>query len=359
MKAIIYLFVALVTIQSAALADQSANLEVSASRPVSSIELTDQKFEPIYGEEPYEATCSREVYSHHENRCHTETDQVCQGGGQVCRTVNDRVCSSRGCADVPRRVCETTPRTCQSVPRRVCVQVPVTRTEFYSCTRYRTVVVGQRLVKSFEHQIEVVLNDSHLFAPLLANASHSKLVVSVNINEASLDARLVTPLPSHLVHYQILDLAREDQGEVLSLRKRVVITLGMPVAQASKILSSEVKDLELGFDSAKFKLTQVADLAPSIGLELKIKRNRRIGGDSTLYHQTVALQQLNLVAQGEDLNVQIPFERLQIESLSSKRHDIEVGARLKLAPVLNRHEHAAILDRLVSDRLKGVFPIEL
>lgn len=143
---ILILLHALMLISGETLAQSQRAVDLESAVPVQLVSLSNERYEPIYAQEPYQTTCSREVFSHHESVCRTVSDTVCQGGGEVCTTEQDSVCNSSGCTSVPRRVCHHTPQTCTEVPRQVCESRPVYVTELYSCTQYRTVVVGQRLV---------------------------------------------------------------------------------------------------------------------------------------------------------------------------------------------------------------------
>jgi hypothetical protein len=355
MKTVLYFFGALLTIHSASLADtldRSAIAVVSSAQPIASVQLVDQKFEPIYEEQPYQATCSREVLDHVEAVCVTSNDQVCSGGGRVCRQVRDQVCNDRGCTPIHREVCEDQPRSCTNVPRRSCSDHPVYRTDYYSCTRYRTVVVGQRLVKTFQHQVEVVLDN-----PAAAGAQALQLQVSAN--QGQIGVQLISSFADHLLHQQIQDLGQTDSGDVVQIRKRIVITHGISGAIARQILSSSIADLKLGFEAAKFRIVNGAALAPHLKLAIRIKRNRRIGGDSTLYDGTQLSSQLGFVGQGADLQALIPLQRLGIEGLSSKRHDIELSISLNVANVLNTADFGAAAGKVLEANLKGINPEDL
>lgn len=349
MKTLFLVLGALLTIHSAALAGDIANVVVSAAQPVASVQLVDQKFEPIYGEEPYEATCAREVLDHMQTVCHTENSQVCQGGQEVCENVRGSVCRNNVCTDVVRRECHTTARTCTDVPRRVCSDQAVYRTDYYSCTRYRTVVVGQRLVKTFNHAIEVVLQD----AAALGSAS---LNIVVQANQLSLSARLAGSFPQNILNHQIIDLPSTDSGAVAQINKRIVISLGLPAALANKILAGQLLDLELGHEAAKMKLANVSELIPHLKLAIRIKRNRAIGGDSTLFDDVVNSSKLSLVAQAADILAIIPFEKLGIDSLNSKKHDIRVSVSLNAGNVLNAQDFSAALSKTLDGELKRVNP---
>jgi hypothetical protein len=57
----------------AVMAASSAFVELSSSAATQSVQLKDEKYEPIYESQPYEDTCSREVFDHTETTCSTST----------------------------------------------------------------------------------------------------------------------------------------------------------------------------------------------------------------------------------------------------------------------------------------------
>ncbi|MBS1960310.1 MAG: hypothetical protein JST80_12605 [Bdellovibrionales bacterium] len=349
MKTVFLVLGAMLVIHSAALANQIANVTVSAAHPSASVQLVDQKFEPIYGQEPYEATCSREVLDHMQTVCHDEFSQVCSGGGEVCENVRDQVCRNNVCTPITRRECHTTPQSCTDVPRRVCTDQAVYRTDFYSCTQYRTVVTGQRLVKTFNHSVEVVLRDTKAIAG-------ADLNVELTAVEGVITPRLTNSLKLGLLNYDIAILSSDDNGATAQAARRIVITAGLPGRLVNQIMTAQLTDLELGHEAAKFKLTNMADLLQNLNLSIKIVRNRAIGGDSILYNGTVSSNQLSLVARNADIQVIVPFEKLQIDSLNSLKHDLHVSVSLNVGNVLNYADFQTALSKKLEADLKKVKP---
>jgi hypothetical protein len=349
MKTVFLVLGAMLVIHSAALANQTANVVVSAAQPTASVQVVDQKFEPIYGQEAYEATCSRQVLDHMETACHDESSQVCSGGQEVCENVRGSVCRNNVCTDVVRRECHTTPQSCTNVPRRVCADQAVYRTDFYSCTQYRTVVTGQRLVKTFNHSVEVVLQDT----AAIAGAS---LNVELTATEGVVTPRLINSLKLGILNYENIILTSSDLGATAQIARRIVITAGLPAKLVNKILTAQLTDLELGHEAAKFKLVNMADLLQNLNFSIRIVRNRAIGGDSTLFEGAVASNQLSLVAQGADIQAIVPFEKLQIDSLNSRKHDIHVSVSLNAGNVLNYADFEAALNKRLEGDLTKVKP---
>lgn len=355
MKIVLYIFGALLTIQSAALAgtlDSSTQVVVSAAQSTAAVQLIDQKFEPVYGQQAYQDTCSREVLDHIENRCYTSNEQVCHGGGQVCENRPEQVCNGNRCTTVMRRVCYTQPRTCTNVPRRTCNDYPVYRTDYYSCTRYRTVVVGQRLVKTYQHEVQVVVENP-------AALGAQQLSIRLNANQNQLSAQLLNSFADHLLFQQVQDQGQVDSGDIVHIRKRIIITHGISGSLANRIFTASIADLQLGFEAAKFRVANAAELAPFLKVAIKLKRNRRIGGDSTLFNGTFTPAQLGLVGRGSDLLAVIPFQKLNVGALSSNRHDIEISISLFANNLLNTADFGMAMSKVVEGKLIGAYPQNL
>jgi hypothetical protein len=338
MKAIVLTVLSFAVLQTQALANQASQVVLSAQEPSKLVQITDQKFEPIYSQEPYQTTCSREVVDHVETRCDTYNDSVCSGGGEVCTTTNDSVCNSSGCTSVPRRSCHTTAQTCTSVPRRSCSDHNVYRTDYYSCTQYRTVVSGQRLVKTFNHQVEVVLaNPSAIGA--------ASLQIGVLVAENSVTARLMNSFTQNILTYQVNNLSEADAGSVLNSSKKIVIDLGLSADAARKLLSSSIQNLELGRNAIRFDLPNAAELSQNLNIGIKLVRNRKIFGDTILFNNSVASSKLGLVGGGADLKVVIPFAKLGIDSVNSMRHDLSVSVSLNAGNALNLSDFSEALNK--------------
>gem|GEM_PF-2627218 len=311
-----------------ALADQSAQVTLTAQDSSKIIQITDQTFEPIYSEVPYDATCSQQVVDHTETRCETTSDTVCSGGGEVCSTTNDSVCNSKGCTTVPRRSCRSTPQSCTSVPRRSCSDYNVYRTEYYSCTKYRTEVTGHKLVKTFNHQIEVSLAQPEAIGA-------ASLQIEVDVSQDTVRAKLSSSYAQGLLNYQVSNVSESDGGSVLNSSKKIVISSGLSAEILKEIASSSLQNLALGHNAIRFELPGVADLAQNLKIAIKLVRNRAIFGDKTLYNSSVASSKLGLTTAGADVKALIPFQKLGIKSINSLRYDLAVSVSLDDGNVLN------------------------
>lgn len=321
-------------------ASRSAAVEVSAQRPSQSIQLSDQRFEPIYESQPYQSTCSREVFDHNNNVCRTVSDSVCSGGGERCETTNDSVCNSSGCTNVPRRVCHSEPRSCTDVPRRVCEDYPVYRTEYFSCIQYHDVVVGQRLVKTFNHQIEIVLANPTVLGGAAIN-------LQVLASEASLTARMAGSFSGGLLNYQVATLSEADSGSELNRIERITIGLALPVSVLQTMQSATIESLEMGRDAFRFKLKNAASIAEHLNVSIRLVRNRSLFANATRYDGTQTATQLGLVGQGSDIQALIPYQKLNADSLGNNRHDLSISVSLNpgSAALLNASDFQAQLDR--------------
>ena len=335
------LFLAVLSIQGA-WANQNGQAQVSAQSPVQTIELRDERYEPVYGEVPYASTCSRIVFDHYENQCTTVNDSVCSGGGEVCTTQNDSVCNSGGCVNVPRRVCHIEPRSCTVVPRRECRQVSVNRTDYYSCTRYRTEVVGQRLAKTYVHEIEVRIESPSALPD-------ANLFIGVNASEERIRASLQSSFSDAILNYRIETLSRNDSGDAMNLSSRILISRGISRMDASQILSTQVSGLELGHDALRFKIENGSSLLDSLLIRVNLVRNPKLWASTTLYNDELSARTLGLVGQGADVDAVIPLSRLGVDSLGSNRYDLGVSVRLDAGKVLNADDFQEVLGKSASE----------
>ncbi|NDG84209.1 MAG: hypothetical protein EBX52_04125 [Proteobacteria bacterium] len=335
-----------VSIQSQA--SQGGMVQVGPQQAVQFIDLKDDRYEPVYGEVPYQDTCSREVFDHYENRCHTEMDSVCNGGGEVCTTENDSVCNSRGCTSVPRRVCHQAPRSCTSVPRNVCQQYAVSRTVYYSCTRYRTEVVGQRLAKSYQHRIEVRLDSPSDFDSRM-------LDVALQINEESVSANLRSSYPGALLNYRVDVVNRSDANDVVSLSERVVISKGLSSEQARTILNGAISGLELGHNAIRFQIENEAQILDSLKIRVKLVRNPKLWASTTLFDGDLRASALGLVGQGQNINAVIPVEKMGVDEIGSKRYDVSVSVSLDPGKVLNTGDFQGELGKRLEQSREKIY----
>ncbi len=343
------LFFALIIIRGEALAQSQRAVDLESAVPVQLAMLTDQRFEPIFGQEPYQTTCSREVFSHHEAVCRTVSDTVCRGGGEVCTTEQDSVCNSSGCTSVPRRVCHNTPQTCTEVPRQVCESRPVYVTQHYSCTQYRTVVVGQRLVKTFQHQVEVRLEDPGAFAG-------QRLRLVVHAREDVLSVDLISTFSDALLLRSIDRVRHQDAGDVESIVSRIVIRRGTSAEMLKKIQGGVLSGLVLGGSGVRFDLQGMAGLEGALQVRINLKRAPKLFFKTTVYDGEVGSAGLNWISQGDSIRAVIPFQKIGVEDIAKKRHDIRVAVRLDPGAVLNVRDFRAAFDRRVEGGLEKAVP---
>lgn len=351
MKRVLFFAISM-SLTPATQASQVSQVEISESAPTQAIRMVDQRFEPITQEQPYQATCSRQVLDHMEPVCNTVSDTVCRGTDrEVCTTQTDQVCNSNGCTNIPRRVCRQERRVCEVVPRRVCSERAVMRTEFYSCTRYQTVVVGQRLVKTFEHNLEIAVDRPDLL-------QGQRLVISILAREASVAPTLVSSFPSNLLTVEIQKLADMDNGGLESHASRILVHVAASTASIGKILSSSVQNLQLSKGGVSMDLPGVAELSKDLNIGLTLGQNRFLIGDKVLFRGTIDSASLSLATQGDALKVMIPLGRLTNDMNAGKKHNLSVSISLKQAAhtVLNTNDMAAILGKRLEAKIKDVKP---
>jgi hypothetical protein len=340
MRTLLLGLLAITGFQMSAFAATSAPVTLSAQTGAQTLQLSVSQYQDVYGQEPYQATCNRSVFDHNESSCQTVYDSVCHGGGEVCQTVNDSVCNSSGCTTVPRRVCQTTAPVCQQVPRQSCSTRAVYRTEYYACTQYRTVVTGQELVKTYNHQVEVSIAD-----PSALNGAQLNLVVGANLGAVS--ATLQGSFPAGLLSYKITTLSQNDVGNVSNISERIVISLAVPAAVANQILNASLPSAELGRNAIRFTFKNGAQLANNLKIAINLVRNRAIGANTTLYNDSLDSSTLSLVGQGTDLSVLIPLQRLNVEALGSNKYDLGVSISLNTGSdtLLNANDFTAQINQ--------------
>jgi len=331
-------------------ASQVSQVRLSANAAEQSIQMTDKTFEPIYENQPYQATCSREVLDHMESVCSTVSDNVCRGGEEVCTTQADQVCNTHGCTSVPRRVCSAGPQVCQSVPRRVCNDQAVMRTEFYSCTQYHDVVVGQRLVKTFQNSVEVSVDRPELL-------QDQALTISLLARENAVTPTLVSSFPLNLLTVETQTTSTSDNGAIAMLATRITIRVGESIATLNQLLSSSVQELALSPSSITLMLPGVASLVNELSLNVSLTQHRAIIADKKLFVGTLDLAGLS-VTQGGGIRVTLPLAKMNLSSLASKRHNVSVSISLKRPSlsILNEKDVDAVLNKKLEATIKDITP---
>lgn len=348
MKALLIASTLLSLFQVEALASNSADAFLSQSQRTQLIDIMDQQYEPITEQQPYQATCSRQVLDRHVTRCTTVNVTSCSGGGQVCSTRSDTVCNSSGCRTIPRRVCSNRPRVCHTSPRQSCNTYPVYRTDHYSCTQYRTVVVGQRLVKTYNHTVEVILDDS-------VQLAEKSLLIKVLANQNHVTAALATPFTDALLPYSIEVVGQSDSSAVQDLAEKVVIR-AIDAKKIKEIQTASIEGLELGYEAFKFKLKGGADLADLVNMKVELVRNRKFWFDKTLIDDVFDAASLGLVSRGEDVEALVPLQKLGVDDeLTRFRYDLSVSLKLKAVQALNSNEFAEDFNRVISKDLNKTY----
>ncbi len=334
-------------------ASQVSQIELSEGAASQSLQMMDQKFEPIYEEQPYQDTCSRDVLDHMETVCSTTNDTVCHGSdGQVCETENDQVCNSRGCTTIPRRVCRQEQRVCEVVPRRSCSDHAVMRTEYFSCTKYRTVVVGHRLVKTFHHNIEVLVDRPELL-------QGQRLVISMLARESAITPTLVSSFALNVLTVESQRVSVSDQGASAILVTRILVHVGVSTSVVGKILTSSVQELKLYSSAVTLKLPGLAELAQSLMIRVSLSQHRDLWSDKGLFDGSLASASLAPVVEGDSLRITIPMSKMNLSSLkSNKRHNLKVSVSLvrPSLPILNENDLSALINKRLEAALSKLTP---
>jgi hypothetical protein len=347
MKTFILGLVVIAGLQSNAFAGTSGLVTLSAQSGAQTVSLTDLQYQPIYSQEAYQDTCSRSVFDHVETTCQTISDSVCQGGGNVCQTVSDSVCQGVGasqvCHSVPRSVCHTEPQTCTNVPRSVCTNHDIFRTEYYSCTQYRTVVSGQQLVKTYNHQITVSVDSS---VPLTSGP----LSIAVGATLGDVSARLTNSFAAGLLSYTVSNVSQNDTGAVVNSVENISITLALNAAQVNAVNNLALPSVDLGHNAIRFLLQNGTALLNNLKISINLVRDRAIGANTTLYNSSANSSDLGLVGQGSDLNALIPLSKLNVDSLGNSKYDlaVSIGLNTGSGTLLNASDFSAQLQKSVS-----------
>lgn len=312
------------------LASQSTQTTLNAQTAVQTVQITDQKFNPIMGSVPYETTCDRQVVDHMNYRCYNEPRESCSGGGEVCETTNDSVCNSHGCTGVPRRSCHQSSGSCHTVFQNVCRNEAVYRTETYSCTRYHTVQVGQTLAKTFNHSIEVSLSQS-----LQSALAGTTLSVSVNATENTVTARLTSSFPAAILDYAVMPLSSDQGVTVQNSSEKLVIDLGLSAALAKKIDGVTADSLELGSEAFRFNLQNAAGLDKYLTFGIILTKTPSIWFPTTVYDSRIGTSLFDFVIEGQTLKVLVPYEKLGLSSIGGNKYSLGVSISLNAGKILN------------------------
>lgn len=126
---------ALFLVSSLVQASSSGTIEFNGADKEKEVKLSVTVYKTVYHTEYYEDTCSREVYDGTEEVCRSVPHQECTGAGPACR----HVCHNGPNGQICRDVCSEGNRTCSTEYSQSCSQQARYRTEYYSCTRSRTV----------------------------------------------------------------------------------------------------------------------------------------------------------------------------------------------------------------------------
>lgn len=326
----------------AALAASDNPLSLSAANPSAKSQLAAQKFDIIYGTEPYASTCQRQVVDHTETRCHTVSGQSCSAGSEVCSTTSDSVCNSHGCTSVPRRSCHAGPQSCHSVSHEACGSENVYRNESYACTRNRQVAIGQTLVKTFNHSVEVNLTPT-----LIAAIADQTIQINLSAEEAAVTPQVATPFPSVLLTYDVKQTVVNDSPTIESSQEIITIDFGMPGDAARKMDSVTAENLELGSDSFRFNLPNGAGLEKYLSLGIKLVKIPAVWFSHTVFDGEIKTSTLTLASEGPNLKVTVPYEALNLGSIGG-RYSLDVGIKLAAGKILNTSDFQAALQKNLS-----------
>ncbi len=375
MKFSVLVLLAVTGFQSSALAaDSSGQVALSAGKASQTIQLVDQKYDPVYTEVPYQTTCTRQVFDHNETECSTTydsvchdgpqecdtvSDSVCHGGGQVCETTNDSVCNSSGCTTVPRRechdespVCTDVPRrechdgspVCTDVPRQSCSQEPVYRNEDYTCTQYEEEQTGETLVKTYNHNVTVTVANPEILAA-------SGLKINVSATENQVTAVLSNAYTSALLTYAMKVTATSDTGDVLTQSENIVIDVAATAEALKAFQSGSMTGLTLGKNEFRFNIPGAASLQNNLNLSVNLVRTPTLWFKSTKVDKTIASSQLGLVTQGSDLKAIVPWAKLGEKALKKVKYSLTVTASLNLGTLLNPADFNGFLNKQVSQSI--------
>ena len=328
-------------------ANEVKQVELSLNSASKTVQITDQKFDPIYESQPYETTCEREVLDHTETSC--SDVQSCSGGGTVCEDSPDQVCNSSGCTSISRRSCHTESESCST--SQSCSDHPVYRTESYSCTQYHDVQVGQKLVKTFYHTIEVVMEDTDL----LKNQS---LPLNVMVSEGSAMVKTINPFTSFLLLMESKVVSDDNSSTEEKISQRLTIKKGESGDSIKQILNGKMEKLKLTSSGIGFNLTGMSDLSKDLNISISLVQYRLIFKNRTLFEGLIQSSDLPTTVAGKDLVVSIPVEKMKIGYLNSKKHNLNVSVSLKATglPMVNEADFSKAFQVQIQDHQEKVIP---
>jgi hypothetical protein len=332
-------------------ASEMAPLELSLQAISQSVKLTDKKYEPIYESQPYETTCDRQVFDHTETTCSTTSVEHCSGGGTVCEDEPDQVCNSQGCTSITRRSCHKESESCSSTPSISCTDQSIYRTEYYSCTQYHDVVVGHRLVKTFYHDVEVVMENPELL-------KNQNLKINVIANESSVYLKLSNSFTSHLLVVEPSKISDSNNSTEQKLSQRLVIKAAYSMGVLNHLLSTKIEHLELNYSGIRFDMNSISELSKDLNFRVSLVQQRKILKDLVLFEGNIDSSILSLAGAGQDLKVMIPLEKMKLMNLKSKKYNLNVSVSFKKPSlsILNDADLSEVLKCQIKGELQMVYP---
>lgn len=266
--------------------------------------------------------------------CHTESHQVCEGGGQecrdggqTCRNVAHQVCEGgeeecrdggQTCQTVPRESCISGHDQCTPYQEQVCEDVPSYRNESYSCTRTRE--VSHREL-DYTLEAKVLMNFAEIPVSLGAN---EKFTLSLSDSDFKIDLDSSKKLLVFADRSQTVDF----HGDVKEINAKVNISF-MNLAEINLAIKDGIDDVEIDNNGI---------LSFSVGVygsQLKFKHNLKImqskfGKDVEVLNKDIDSSLFNITnLNGKNL-YSVNLVKLGVK-LNNKKHKINIKSEVVLA----------------------------
>lgn len=249
----------------------------------------------------------------------------------VCRDVMRPICSGTGgCRDVPTREC-TNEQRCTTHHETVChhetVTVPVQIP--YACTRTETVKVGEQVVSQDIGHFAVTFKGDGAESAQDTFEVHVGNGVDVS---SGFGLKNVRSSGDHLFFLKRVNDSRADAqaagGRVFNVEYEITA-----VSIARLLQEHRLRISSLAFNARQLSFTLAATPAPNYSIELKIQKDKLIGGLSTILQRTLAPadMQISVNADGS-LSYVVNLAALGVD-FNNRPHVATVTAGLDLSSI--------------------------
>lgn len=381
-------------------AEETSSYTYDGSEPSGKIEFSQKLMKDVTKEEPYEATCSKQVHDGYETvchdvrkeRCHTVSGQcgnrtkrvchnnppqkVCTNTPQSCHNYTDRVCKQRPktckqvcnggscrqvcvggdtfCTNVTKKKCTGGGQTCRTVgggqschnesvyscdpDRRVCEpyydkvcnEEARFRTEYYSCTKYRSYTVQE-----LDYLLDAIAN---LNFTEEANSSDSPVeTFSLSISKAGKPTLSVQDsgkylISSNLTHFNMQEIEPQKKQAIANYDIQLI-----PLSKFDSLRDAQIKEVLFDSKERKIEVYLAHHISFLPHLEIKVIKKRPVLDKiKTLFEGNIKASHIEIKQSSEGSIIEIDLSQEQIKwSKGEYSFDIELEISPEIANLLN------------------------